>query len=174
MPAATEITQVLRAAEDWPVWISQVNARLLVIDCREYLSINSSGGLDLTAPTPPAKRARVPGESGLLEWPQDGEYLQYVKSKNEYLGFMLAVQRSISPEMGFNVSEERSFGELLAGLRAHLGLDGGSRALVSQVKAEGSWVSLLRQDLRSKSVQDWGERLVGMYRSVREYGIDGL
>lgn len=67
MPAAMEITQILQTAEDWPVWISQVNARLLAIDCKEYLSINSSGGLELTAPTPPARRATVPGENGLLE-----------------------------------------------------------------------------------------------------------
>lgn len=183
MPAATEITQVLRTADDWPVWISQVNARLLAIGCRDYPSINASGGLELTPPTPPAhsaaggsldRRVRVPGEHGLLVWPHDRENLQYVKSKNEYLGFMQAVQRSIDPEMGFDVSEEQSFGELLAALRAHLDLDGGSRALVPQAKAEGSWVGLLRQDLRGKLVQDWGEGLVGMYRSVREYNIDEL
>lgn len=37
MPAATEITQALRTADEWPVWISQVNARLLAIDCRDYI-----------------------------------------------------------------------------------------------------------------------------------------
>lgn len=154
-PLTPKITKVIRTAEDWPVWLTQVNSQLLSLDIKQFLSINEDGGLELNPPRPPIKpsgggppdkRVSLPAEHGMLQWPQDGEQMEHLKMRNEYQGFMLEIERSISRDIGFDVEKERGFGELIQELRAHLGMDGGAPA-VPVAHTEDQWNSLMQKDL---------------------------
>ncbi|KAL2112709.1 hypothetical protein VUR80DRAFT_6736 [Thermomyces stellatus] len=158
--------KVLRTEADWPVWINQVNARMLTLYLREFISINEDGVFELNPPKPPmrasdggpsARRVRVPaGHDGMLQRPQDGEYMDYIRKKNEYLGFMLEVQRSISRDLGFDVEKECGFGELVRELKAHLALNK-SVAAAPADKPLRKWKNL---------------KLVKAYLSARKSGKD--
>ncbi|MBE3048594.1 hypothetical protein IMZ48_40055, partial [Candidatus Bathyarchaeota archaeon] len=50
MPKPPRIAQVLRTAADWPLWIQQVNSRLLALELGDCLSMNAAGELELSPP----------------------------------------------------------------------------------------------------------------------------
>lgn len=180
-PPAPKITKVIQTAADWPVWLTQVNTRLMSLNLHQFLSINEDGDLELNAPKapmkasdggPPDRRIRLPAEHGVLQSPEEREHLEYMKMRNEYLVFMLEVERSISREIGFDVDKEGGFGELIRKLRAHLGMDRGGTTAAPVIGPEDQWNILMQQGLQSMPVEDWGERLITMYRTSIDSGID--
>lgn len=95
-------------ANDWPQWIDQVNSRLLALGLRKYLSIGDDGELEIS-PLKPVEppysgtpTGHVTAKHTALQLSQETRYLVCVKSRYDYLNFMLAVRRSIDPEIGFD------------------------------------------------------------------------
>ena len=176
MAPTPEITQTLRTAADWPKWFDQVNSHVLGPDLRKYIFKNAAGELDLSPPKPPPEvpdQIRRTKAHNSRQLDRETKYLEYLKFQNHYLSFMLAVQRSIDPRIGLDLSEDRSFGTLIQALKNHLGLNG-SAAVTPSAKARDRWSVVIRQDLKAASAEDWGETLVKAYRSARKHDLDGF
>ncbi|SPO04414.1 uncharacterized protein DNG_07099 [Cephalotrichum gorgonifer] len=149
-PSLPKIIKVLRTAADWSSWIEQVNYRLISTDCRDYISLNEAGGLELTPPKSPVR----PNISG----PPDK-------------------RRSIDPNMGFDVTQELTFGELVEGLKAHLGVGAPpstSTPAAARSDPEEAWENLINQNPEGASMEDWGEQIVEAHRSLKMSGFESV
>src|SRR5690606_14450774 len=78
---------------------------------------------------------------------------------------------------GFDVAQELTFGELVEGLKAHLGVGAPpstSTPAAARSDPEEAWENLINQKPEGASMEDWGEKTVEAHRSLKMSGSESV